>query len=69
MSSYLANASANKNAAIVSFSLKDNYDMMTIFVFFFFAFSVARDINFTVRPQKFEFNVDYVMLRFFSMMQ
>lgn len=64
MSSYLANTSVNKNAAIVSFSLKDNYDMMIIFVFFF-AFSVARDINFTVLPQKF----DYVMLRFFSMMQ
>lgn len=35
MSSYLANTSANKNAAIVSFSLKDNYDMMIIFGFFF----------------------------------
>ena len=35
MSLYLANTSANQNAAIVSFSLKDNYDMMIIFVFFF----------------------------------
>ena len=57
MSSYLANTSANKNAAIVSFSLKDNYDMMIIF----FSFSVARDINFTVRPQNFEFYVDSVI--------
>ena len=31
MSLYLANTSANQNAAIVSFSLKDNYDMMIIF--------------------------------------
>ena len=67
MSLCLANTSANQNAAIVSFSLKDNYDMMIIFGFF--AFSVARNINFTVRPQNFEFYVDFVMFWFFSMMQ
>ena len=67
MSLYLANTSANQNAAIVSFSLKNNYDMMIFFVFF--AFSVARNINFTVRPQNFEFSVDFVMFWFFSMMQ
>ena len=33
MSLCLANTSANQNAAIVSFSLKDNYDMMIFFVF------------------------------------
>lgn len=66
MSLYLANTSANQNSAIASFSLKDNYDMMIIF----FAFSVVRDINFTVRPQKFEFCVDSVtMFWLFSMMQ
>ena len=43
----------------------DNHNMIK----FFFAFSVARDINFTVRPQNFEFYVDSVMFWFFSMMQ
>ena len=41
---------------------------MMIFLVFF-AFSVARNINFTVRPQNFEFYVDFVMFWFFSMMQ
>ena len=36
MSLYLANTSANQNAAIVSFSLKNNYDMMIFFGFFCF---------------------------------